>query len=70
MLMANSIVPKLAAGMQSELSVAPGASNLAPWHWALAWAGLLPPDQLVRMLLTLLAVTCGVLKLCAWLSSP
>ena len=50
-LMANSIVPKLAAGMQSELSVAPGATNLAPWHWAMGWAALLPPDQLVGALL-------------------
>ena len=49
-LMANSIVPKLAVGLQTELSVAPGASALNPWHWAMAWAGLLPPEQLVQLL--------------------
>ena len=48
--MANSIVPKLAVGLQTELSVAPGASNLTPWHWAMAWTGLLPPEQLVQLL--------------------
>ena len=48
--MANSIAPKLAVGLQTELSLAPGASNLAPWHWAMAWAALLPPEQLVQLL--------------------
>ena len=43
-LKAFSIVPKL------ELSVNPAAQNLAPWHWAVAWAPLLPPGQLVGLL--------------------
>ena len=49
-LMANSIIPKLAVGLQTELSLAPGASNLTPWHSAMAWAGLLAPEQLVQLL--------------------
>ena len=48
--MASSIVPKLAAALQQELSINPAAQHLAPWHWAVAWAPLLPPSQLVGLL--------------------
>lgn len=49
-LMASSIVPRLGAALQQELSISPAAQNLAPWHWMAAWAQVLPAGLLVGLL--------------------
>uniref|UniRef100_A0A383VX19 G-patch domain-containing protein n=1 Tax=Tetradesmus obliquus TaxID=3088 RepID=A0A383VX19_TETOB len=49
-LLARSILPKLAQSLQTELVLNPLTPQLEPFHWALAWQGLLPTAQLAALL--------------------
>ncbi|KFM23484.1 Tuftelin-interacting protein 11 [Auxenochlorella protothecoides] len=47
--LARAVLPRLAAAL-GAMPVDPGAQDLAPWDWAMAWHGAAPPDALARVL--------------------
>ncbi|CAL8461887.1 g1418 [Coccomyxa elongata] len=49
-LIGRSILPKLAHTLDMEFAVNPVAQDLAPWHWVMSWASVLPRPQLISLL--------------------
>lgn len=52
-LMRGSILPKLADTLKTldtAFLVNPLAQDLAPWHWVMSWASVLPRPQLISLL--------------------
>ena len=68
-LVERSVVPRLASVLTHDLAISPASQDLTPWHWVTAWAPLLRPSTLERVLVSSFFPAWHA-ALRAWLAAP